>query len=273
MSRFLITVLSLSLLFISACQSPHFAPVGPVAASAPNAPKPVVADGPQQIILAECDRFRLFYPEAFCELMPLQEVLTRTVRGFAQVEHFLGEFTQQIDIYVALKIKSSDPEFPDNLIIQGLTFEDKGRIVVFISLLYADAGTYAHEFTHARLRDLKVNPPRWLEEGLAHFNDYPDGFNPELFAILADAGPLPLTELDKDEGLDMQEMRRRATGWAVAYYLLNIKGCSVQQVAQLARKLEPEEAAAAVRLAAASRNTAPNTETTIMASAEGGERK
>lgn len=272
MSRYLLTVLVLSLLFVTACQSPRFAPVGPVATTAPNAPKPEGSEELPRIILAECERFRLFYPEAFCELMPLEEVLARTLLGFAQVEHFLGEFTQQIDIYVALKIQSSDPDFPDNLIIQGLTFQDEGRIVVFISLLYADAGTYAHEFTHARLRDLKVTPPRWLEEGLAHFNDYPDGFNPELFAILSREGALPLDILNQDDGVDMLEMQRRATGWAIAYYLLNIKGCTFEQVAQLARDLEPAEAVAAVRLAAAARNSTPPAEPTVVASVEGGER-
>ena len=272
MSRFLITALCLSLLFVSACQAPRFTPIGPVAESAPNAPRSEPTEESPRIILAECERFRLFYPEPFCELMPLEEVLRRTLLGFAQVEHFLGEFRQQIDIYVALKIQPSDPDFPDNLVIQGLTFENEGRIVVFISLLYADPGTYAHEFTHARLRDLKVNPPRWLEEGLAHFNDYPDGFNPELYKILCAEGPLSPEVLNSDGDVDSLEMQRRATGWAVAYYLLKVKGCSFEQVATLARSLEPAEAVAAVKLAAAARNSTPESGATVVATASEGNR-
>lgn len=186
---------------------------------------------PAVILVAESDRFQLFYPEVFTEFLPLEQMLSRVSAGFERIERLFGKFEKRVRIYVVERIISADPDFPAQLTIQGLCFEENGEINVILSLSAADLGVISHELCHARLRDLKLSPPRWLEEGLAHFCEHEKGLHPSLFEILKTDGVMSTDEAKGVTSVTDAEMKLRATAWAIVYYLVYHDGKTPLEVA------------------------------------------
>jgi hypothetical protein len=226
-------------------------------------------DEPKQVarqpvlVVIEAQKYRVTYPLAFAERLPVTELAKRIEEAMARVERMLGAFDTRIEMIIPGRIVTDDPDFPPNLSIAGVTWkEEDGQIHVAVALGSADVGTFAHELLHARLRNLGLSPPTWFEEGLAHFAESEDGFNESMYDLLKKEGPLTLAEIAKIKGVTTQEMRLRATGWAVAYYLVHIKGQALRDVAQLKELPDPKAAFAAIekqREARGSMSQAPKT--------------
>lgn len=187
-----------------------------------------------RLIVIEDERFTLIYPAWFTRLIPLEVILQHIDDSFKRIEALLGPFEKRVEIFVPGAITADD--LPPGLMIQGLCWmEEDGQIKMAVSLPAARViDTFAHELLHARFRDLGIRPPRWFEEGIAHMLESEDGFNAELFQILEQNGPMSNEELEAAaRGITSDEMRLRATGWAIAYYLVHVKGITLQDVATL----------------------------------------
>jgi hypothetical protein len=207
---------------------------GQVETPADNADEPKRTKAEQKrLILVEIDtgEYRLQYPLAFAQNVSALELYAAIEAGMKRVEDLLGPFESKLELLVPGQIVFDDPSFPSHLGIAGLTQEaDDGTIQVVVSLWAAKGSTWPHEFFHARLRELELAPPRWLEEGAAHFVESANGFNEELFELLLSSGPLSIEDISKIRGISDKEMRVRASGWAVVYYLNKIRGKKLQHV-------------------------------------------
>jgi hypothetical protein len=202
------------------------------------------------MVTIEAKKFRLTYPLAYTPDLPPAVLVGYVEAAFARVERLLGPFDARIEMFVPGRIVPDDPDFPENLSIAGVCFvDDSGQIHVVVSKWAAGFETFAHELFHARLRDLGVDPPGWFEEGMAHFVEHKDGFNPDLYDLLKEKGPLRMEEIKRIKGVTKEEMRLRATAWALVYYLVEIQGHEFKKVMQLGvdELPDPEKAFAAIK--------------------------
>lgn len=209
-------------------------------AAAHDAAPPAPAENEQPVLVSiETDRFQLRFPLVFtARLHPLM-LVSAIEGGFARVEDLLGPFETKIDMFVAGRIVSASEDFPEGLTIAGVTFkdEDTGKIHVVVALGAALSETWPHELFHARMRELGLDPPLWFEEGAAHYVEAADGFNEQLFELLKEEGPLTKEEIAEIDGVTSKEMRMRASGWAVVYYLTELKGHKFSDVV----RMDPED--------------------------------
>ncbi|MCB0344800.1 MAG: hypothetical protein KDD66_06775 [Bdellovibrionales bacterium] len=183
------------------------------------------------MIVIEDEKFTLTYPAWFTRRVPLEVILKHIDDSFKRVEALLGKFDRRVEIFVPGSITADG--LPEGLMILGLCWMDDGQIKVAVSLPAARViDTFAHELLHARLRDLGVQPPRWFEEGMAHMLESEDGFNADLFQLLEQVGMMTNEELEAAaRGITSDEMRLRATGWAIAYYLVHVRNTPLKDVA------------------------------------------
>ncbi len=214
-------------------------------------PAPMQEDGSpspldDRMIVIEDEKFTLIYPAWFTKRVPLELILEHVDDSFKRVEALLGEFDQRVEIFVPGSITADG--LPEGLMILGLCWVDSGQIKVAVSLPAARViDTFAHELLHARLRDLDVQPPRWFEEGMAHMLEFDDGFNADLFQILELAGMMSNEELERAaRGITSDEMRLRATGWAIAYYLVHVMDIALEDVASISEFPDLDEVWSAV---------------------------
>jgi hypothetical protein len=174
------------------------------------------------MVTIEAERYRLTYPLAFTRALPPIQLAELVEAAMGRVEGYLGPFEARLEMLVAGRIVTDDPEFPEDLSIAGVCFvDDDGQIRIVVSLWAADVETFTHELLHARLRDLGMEPPGWFEEGMAHFVEHEDGFHPDLYELLLEEGPLTMDEIKRIKGVTSEEMRLRATAWALVYYLVH----------------------------------------------------
>lgn len=241
-----------ALLFTTACSHPNIG-IRMGSDSVPPDDSQEDQEAPRILVVVE-DRFVLYYPETFAQFLPLEDLLMNVFLAFQRVEAYLGEMQRPVTIAVVGRIVPADENFPDNLTIAGLCAEIDGEIRIWVAFPAAfSPETFAHELLHARFRDLGLEPARWLEEGVAHFFDYADGFNPYLLAILNEQGIMSREELRASEGVDEHEMKRRASAWANVYYLVKVQGLSILDVANGAELPDPEVVLAAVQAESAKR--------------------
>ena len=199
--------------------------------TAPEAAAPPAGPG---VVVIEAKKYRLSYPLTSARVIPVTELAARVDSAFTRVEKNLGPFTSRIEMIVPHRIVPDDPDFPKELSIAGVCWkEDDGRIFVAVSLGSADVDTFAHELFHARMRELNRSPPTWFEEGMAHFMESEDGFNKELFSLLKEKGPMKLKEIRKVKGVTKEELRMRASAWAMVYYLVRIEGYTLDEVSRM----------------------------------------
>ncbi len=237
------TYLRLAVLFVlllgsTLAVSPLLAPAGDAEAQTVAADE---IDPAQLVAVVETEKFRLHYPVAFMEEIPLKDILTRLIEAFDRVENEFGAFEDAVDVYVPGVIVHEGAA-AHNLRIAGLTWEEEDRVVVLVALWAAhDVDTFAHELLHARLRDADIHPPHWFEEGLAHFMESEDGFHEELYEILLENGPVTLDEAAEIEGITADEMRLRATAWLLTYYLHNYEGMTLGEIAGEVNLPDPVE--------------------------------
>lgn len=237
-------------------ESPRQSATGQYYFVVPPAPRQENGDADpldDRFIVIEAERFTLIYPAWFTRLLPLEVVLQHIDDSFQRVEALLGEFDERVEIFVPGSITADD--LPEGLMILGLCWVDDGQIKVAVSLPAARViDTFAHELLHARLRDLDIRPPRWFEEGMAHMLEFEDGFNADLFRLLEQVGMMSNEELEAAaRGITSDEMRLRATGWAIAYYYVHIEGIPLEDVATWSEFPEMDVVWAAVLKAAADR--------------------
>ncbi|MFN8390159.1 MAG: hypothetical protein U0136_07720 [Bdellovibrionota bacterium] len=216
--------------------------------SGPTAVQPKRGSDPATLVATvETDRYRLYYPILFNDKLAIREVLTHLEAAFDRVEAEMGPFKKKVSISIPAEIPSAEAA-AQNLVIAGLTWEENKNVYVLVALWSAGkVDTFAHELMHARLRDAGVHPAHWFEEGLAHFIETDDGFNQELFDVLEAYGPLSTKEAAQISGITKDEMRSRATAWAIVYYLHNIKGESLQKIATSKHLPDAKTAFAALR--------------------------
>jgi hypothetical protein len=218
--------------------------------SAPESDAPQAAKGDQAptpvLLTIETDRYRVQYPLEFSfRAHPL--MLAHAInQGFERVEGLLGKFKTKIEMFVPARIVSANKDFPEGLSIAGITFKDQdsGQIRVVVALWASLGETWPHELFHARMRELGLDPPTWFEEGAAHYVESPKGFNKELYALLDKDGPLSMEELNGIHSVTAKEMRMRATGWAIVYYLTQIKEHKFSDVIKMNPSELPDPAVA-----------------------------
>lgn len=212
------------------------------------------------MVTIEAEKFRLTYPLAYTVDLPPAVLVGYVEAAFARVERLLGTFDARIEMFVPGRIVPDDPDFPEGLSIAGVCFvDDNGQIHVVVSKWAAGFETFAHELFHARLRDLGVEPPGWFEEGMAHFVEHKDGFNPDLYDLLKEKGPLSMDAIKRIKGVTDEEMRLRATAWALVYYLVEIQGHEFKKVMQMGvdELPDPEKAFAAIKALREKKPVAP----------------
>lgn len=206
-------------------------------------------DTSRLIVVVETDKFRLFYPVSFAEVISLEDILSRVNAAFARVEKEFGAFEKRVDIYVPGRIQIPGAE-ENGLVVAGLTFVRDRQVNVLVALWAAkDVDTFAHELLHARLRDAGISPPGWFEEGLAHFMETKDGFNEELYELLLKKGPIGLDKAAEIDGITEDEMQLRATAWLLTYYLHTFEGKTLREIAEAESLPDPSKALEAVTTA------------------------
>ncbi len=236
MFRSIVGVVAVAVLFLSTATT-HTASQEP-------AVKPAALKKPA-LVSVETEHFAVRYPLVFSKWVEPQALCDLVQEAMKRVESKLGAFESHIECAVTGRIVPDDPDFPAELSIAGVTFVgDDGVIHVVISLGSCTMDTWSHELLHARLRELKIRPEVWFEEGAAHSLESEDGFNEEMFELLASDGTLTKQELAEISTVTELEMRRRASGWAVIYYLTALQGKSLRDVVQLAIADLPEPAEA-----------------------------
>jgi len=197
---------------------------------------------PPKILVVERKRYRLYYPLAFTPEIPLRDILERLDAAFARVERDYGPFKNRLDIAVPREIPNEEAK-KNGLVIAGLTFTVDGKVNVLVALWAADKiDTFAHELVHARLRDAGIHPAHWFEEGLAHYAETSDGFQAELYDVLLKHGVIDPAKAETISGITKDEMRMRATAWALVYYMAKAKGMKLVEIAA-ARDLPDAETA------------------------------
>lgn len=198
------------------------------------------------VLVVEQPGYQLQYPAQFEQHMPVEQVCELIDGCIERIEALFGPFEKRIYIGVPGRI-SGGPDFPAHLTIQGVTFvDDAGDICVLVALPALGPEVMTHELCHARLRDLGLDPPRWLEEGMAEFVEQPDGFLPGFARLLAEHGQVSDQRLAEDEGVADDEMQLRATAWAMVYHLVNEQGLELKEVATLRQFPSTIEAALTV---------------------------
>lgn len=232
--------LSLFLLLDARASEPSSAPAKTGLLTEGSDAEALTAEEETQLLLVRIDgkQYRVTYPLEFTRWMHPLLLSSRIEAAVKRVEGFLGPFKKQVDTYVVGALTFPGQDMPDNLMVAGLTIQDEeGNVVVLVALPACTTETWAHELLHARMRELGLNPPVWFEEGMAHFVEVEDGFNKELFQILEKESVLSRDELKSITEVTDKEMRRRASGWALVYYLVKLKGTKLSEVV----RMDPED--------------------------------
>ena len=185
-----------------------------------------------EISLYETKRFRLLCPSTALQQKPMEEIASLCEQGLDRIEAHLGKFETKLTVCIPLKIAPSDIAVAKRMRILGLQFQHRGKEHFAVAVDALSVDIFAHEAFHYRLKELKVQPIWWLEEGIAEFVETEDGFNAEHLKALIEKGPIEVDALNKLKRGCPEEMQARATGWAIVVHLVRVKKHSLLEVAK-----------------------------------------
>lgn len=224
-----ISVLALLVLFLPLCGMGPTACAGPRAHLCPASPADELpAEGTAR--QAEPPRFRLALE---CRNPPAEDEARAVVlAALRDVEAELGRIETEVVVEVVDEIPSRSPAYDGHrppTTSGRCSVLDDGTIRIQACRLEFGPELLRHEFTHAWCRSRKLEPPLWLEEGVAHLLESDDGLVHCFVPVLRERGAMSEAHLEGDLYRDNDTEWRRAVAWAIARRAAE-EGCTAGEI-------------------------------------------
>jgi hypothetical protein len=178
--------------------------------------------------IRSADRYDLAAPSK-CAADHYEAVLKR---AFKKVEAEFGAFNEGTQIEICVPLRISYRGKTESCAV-GLHWSDAtgaSHIAVVPENFTDEKGTAIHELTHDRLSQLGANLPWWLEEGVCHYMQAPNGENAYYLKILKELKEyLSYEDLEYSRDTDCEYVAR-AIGYAVVRHWVKVDGYRVADV-------------------------------------------
>lgn len=195
----------------------------------------------------------VYYPAVFEKDLPRKDFEKQVRSALDHVASTLGTWPGTAHIIVRTQVQDDDKVFRRGLTrarwtttvrsiwVQHYDFYGRPYLVeeriserhttvhAFVAKSEIRDDLLRHELAHAWIALKGYDIPGWLNEGIAHYLETKDGFNPTLAKILKESSRPSETELTTLPRFTKNENLLRAASWAQVYHLRSI-GWSLEEI-------------------------------------------
>jgi hypothetical protein len=170
----------------------------------------------------------------------LQKTLMSETQDAYRLIEPLGKNEKPVVICVVSKITPKFQTRQNDIKFSGLTFTHDAKLHIAMRDDCLRFDYLAHELCHLRLTELGLQYSWWIDEGIAECFESWDYISQDHLETLKKGQVATLAELNGYKPLQGEELKLRATAWAICYHLIVQKKIAFSDLEHTASNIDPK---------------------------------